>query len=65
MRAAFQTMPVKTDAKDARKLRQAKCQVAWMTLRGFGLMVGSTRPRTLGARVHKPVDGHPTLEAVA
>jgi transposase len=34
-------------------------------LRGFGLKIGPTSPRTLEARVRELVDGHPTLVAVA
>ena len=30
-------------------------------LRGFGLKVGPTTPRTFEARVRELVDGHPTL----
>jgi len=100
VRAAFKTMPVKTDRKDARgiaqlmrlgwfrpvhckslgaqetralltarKLLQAKRLDVEMSLRGvlrgFGLKVGPTTPKTFGARVRELVEGHPTLEAVA
>jgi transposase len=100
VRAAFKTMPVKTDKKDARgiaqlmrlgwfkpvhckslaaqetralltarKLLQAKRHDVEMNLRGvlrgFGLKVGPTTPRTFEARVRELVDGHPTLETVA
>ena len=34
-------------------------------LRGFGLKIGPTTPRTFEARVRELVDGHPTLLAVA
>jgi hypothetical protein len=34
-------------------------------LRGFGLKVGPTTPRTFEARVHELVEGHPTLVMVA
>ena len=100
VRAAFKTMPVKTDKKDARgiaqlmrlgwfkpvhckslaaqetralltarKLLQAKRHDVEMNLRGvlrgFGLKVGSTTPRTFETRVRELVEGHPTLETVA
>jgi len=100
VRAAFKTMPVKTDKKDARgiaqlmrlgwfkpvhckslaaqetralltarKLLQAKRHDVEMNLRGvlrgFGLKVGPTTPRTFEARVRELVEGHPTLETVA
>ena len=100
VRAAFKTMPVKTDRKDAlgiaqlmrlgwfrpvhckslgaqetralltaRKLLQAKRLDVEMSLRGvlrgFGLKVGPTTPKTFEARVRELVEGHPTLEAVA
>ena len=100
VRAAFKTMPVKTDKKDARgiaqlmrmgwfrpvhckslpaqevravltarKLLQSKLHDVEMSirgiLRGFGLKVGPTTPKTYAARVRTLVDGHPTLEAIA
>jgi transposase len=100
VRAAFKTMPVKTDKKDARgiaqlmrlgwfkpvhckslaaqetralltarKLLQAKRHDVEMNLRGvlrgFGLKVGPTTPKTFEARVRELVEGHPTLETVA
>jgi transposase len=100
VRAAFRTMPVKTDRKDAhgiaqlmrlgwfrpvhckslaaqetralltaRKLLQAKRHDVEMSLRGvlrgFGLKVGPTTPKTFAARVRALVKGHPTLETVA
>lgn len=34
-------------------------------LRGFGLKVGKTTPRTFAARIRELVEGHPTLEAIA
>ena len=100
VRAAFKTMPVKTDKKDARgiaqlmrmgwfrpvhckslpaqevravltarKLLQGKLHDVEMSirgiLRGFGLKVGPTTPRTYAARVKALVEGHPTLEVIA
>jgi len=53
----------------ARKLLQAKRYDVEMSLRGvlrgFGLKVGSTTPKTFEARVRELVEGHPTLETVA
>ena len=53
----------------ARKLLQGKLHDVEMCirgiLRGFGLKVGPTTPRTYEARVKELVEGHPTLEAVA
>ena len=34
-------------------------------LRGFGLKVGRTTPRTFAARIHELVAGHPTLSTIA
>src|SRR3546814_14367520 len=34
-------------------------------LRGFGLKVGQTTPRTFAGRIRELVEGHPTLEAIA
>ena len=100
VRAAFKTMPVKTDRKDAqgiaqllrlgwfrpvhcksmaaqelravltaRKLIQSKLHDVEMSLRGilrgFGLKVGRTTPRSFAQRVRDLVAGHPTLEGVA
>jgi transposase len=100
VRAAFKTMPVKTDKKDARgiaqlmrlgwfrpvhcksvpaqevravltarKLLQGKLHDVEMSLRGilrgFGLKVGATTPKTYPARIRTLVDGHPTLEVIA
>ena len=100
VRAAFRTMPVKTDKKDARgiaqlmrlgwfrpvwrkslaaqevravltarKLLQGKVHDVEMSLRGilrgFGLKVGATTPRTYAARVQTLVLGHPTQERIA
>jgi transposase len=100
VRAAFKTMPVKTDKKDARgiaqlmrlgwfrpvhcksapaqevravltarKLLQGKLHDVEMSLRGilrgFGLKVGATTPRTFAPRVRTLVEGHATLEAIA
>jgi transposase len=100
VRAAFKTMPVKTDKKDARgiaqlmrlgwfkpvhctslaaqetralltarKLLQAKRHDVEMNrrgvLRGFGLKVGPTTPRSFEGRVRELVEGHPTLVTVA
>lgn len=100
VRAAFKTMPVKTDRKDARGIAQLM-RLGWFRpvhcksataqevralltarklvlsrridmemslrgiLRGFGLKVGPTTPRSFEARVRELVDGHPTLPAVA
>jgi transposase len=53
----------------ARKLLQAKRHDVEMNLRGvlrgFGLKVGPTTPRTFETRVRDLVEGHPTLETVA
>jgi transposase len=53
----------------ARKLLQAKEHDVVMSLRGvlrgFGLKVGRTTPRSFAERVRELVDGHPTLMAVA
>jgi transposase len=53
----------------ARKLLQAKEHDVVMSLRGvlrgFGLKVGRTAPRSFAGRVRELVDGHPTLMAVA
>ncbi len=53
----------------ARKILQAKRRDVEMSLRGvlrgFGLKVGPTTPRTFEARVRELVDGHPTLVTVA
>lgn len=100
VRAAFKTMPVKTDRKDARGIAQLM-RMGWFRpvhcksvpaqemrallttrklvlskridmemglrgiLRGFGLKIGPTSPRTFEARVRELVDGHPTLLAIA
>ena len=96
VRAAFKTMPVKTDRKDARgiaqlmrlgrfrpvhckslpaqevralltarKLLQSKNHDVEMSLRGvlrgFGLKVGPTTPRTFPNRIRELVAGHATL----
>src|SRR3954447_745039 len=100
VRAAFKTMPVKTDRKDARgiaqlmrlgwfrpvhckslpaqevralltarKLLQIKNHDVEMSLRGvlrgFGLKVGPTTPRTFANRVRELVAGHATLSTIA
>jgi transposase len=100
VRAAFKTMPVKTDRKDARgiaqlmrlgwfrpvhckslpaqetralltarKLLQGKLHDVELSLRGilrgFGLKVGKTTPRTFDGRIRELVTGQPTLQAVA
>lgn len=100
VRAAFNTMPVKTDKKDARgiaqlmrlgwfrpvhckslpaqeiravltarKILQTKLHDLDMSLRGilrgFGLKVGPTTPRTFASRIRELVEGHPTLETIA
>lgn len=100
VRAAFRTMPVKTDRKDARgiaqlmrlgwfrsvhckslpsqeirallaarKLMQGKLQDVERSLRGilrgFGLKVGKTTPRTFEARILELVAGQPVLQEVA
>jgi transposase len=53
----------------ARKLVQTKCLDVEMglrgVLRGFGLKVGPTTPRSFAARIRDLVGGHPTLTAVA
>ena len=53
----------------ARKLLQAKRHDVEMNLRGvlrgFGLKVGPTTPKSFEARVRELVEGHPTLETVA
>jgi transposase len=53
----------------ARKLLQAKRLDLEMSLRGvlrgFGLKVGPTTPRTFAGRVRELAEGHPTLAAVA
>ena len=53
----------------ARKLLQAKQNDVEMSLRGvmrgFGLKVGRTTPRSFAGRIRELVDGHPTLMAVA
>jgi transposase len=53
----------------ARKLLQSKLHDVDMSirgiLRGFGLKVGPTTPRTYVARVKALVEGHPTLEIIA
>ena len=53
----------------ARKLLQTKnhdveMSLRWV-LRGFGLKVGPTTPRTFAARIRELVAGHPTLSTVA
>ena len=100
VRAAFKTMPVKTDRKDARgiaqlmrlgwfrsvhckslpsqeiralltarKLMQSKLHDVELSLRGilrgFGLKVGKTTPRTFEGRILELVAGQPTLHEVA
>jgi transposase len=53
----------------ARKLLQTKRLDVEMSLRGvlrgFGLKVGPTTPRSFAARIRALVEGHPTLTAVA
>src|ERR687894_1314858 len=53
----------------ARKLLQTKRLDVEMglrgVLRGFGLKVGPTTPRSFAARIRELVEGHPTLTAVA
>ncbi|MHB8284390.1 MAG: IS110 family RNA-guided transposase [Caulobacteraceae bacterium] len=53
----------------ARKLLQGKLHDVEMSvrgiLRGFGLKVGPTTPKTYGSRVGALVEGHPTLEVIA
>ena len=52
----------------ARKLVQTKLHDVEMSvrgiLRGFGLKLGPTTPRTFEARVRELVEGHPTLTAI-
>ncbi len=99
VRAAFKTMPVKTDRKDARgiaqlmrmgwfrpvhckslgaqetravlttrRLVQSKLHDVEMSLRGilrgFGLKVGKTTPKTFEGRIRELAADHPTLELV-
>jgi transposase len=53
----------------ARKLVQAKCHEVEMSLRGilrgFGLKIGATTPKTFEGRVRELVADHPTLLAIA
>jgi transposase len=53
----------------ARKLLQGKLHDVELSLRGvlrgFGLKVGATTPRTYAARVRDLVEGHAVLEAIA
>lgn len=53
----------------ARKLLLSKLHDVEMSirgiLRGFGLKVGATTPRTYAGRVRTLVEGHPTLERIA
>lgn len=53
----------------ARKLLQTKLYDIDSSLRGilrgFGLKVGKTTPRTFSSRVRELVEGHPTLELIA
>jgi transposase len=53
----------------ARKLLQSKLHDVEMSLRGilrgFGLKVGATTPKTYAERIRTLVEGHPTLEAIA
>ena len=53
----------------ARKLVQSKLLDVENSLRGilrgFGLKVGKTTPRSFAGRIHKLVAGHPNLEAIA
>jgi len=53
----------------ARKLVQAKLHDVEMSLRGilrgFGLKVGHTTPRTFDPRIRELVEGHPTLTTIA
>ncbi len=53
----------------ARKLLQSKQHDVELSLRGvlrgFGLKVGPTPPRTFAARIRELVEGHPTLTAIA
>ncbi len=53
----------------ARKLVQAKLHDVEMSLRGilrgFGLKVGRTTPRTFEGRIRELVEGHPTLATIA
>jgi transposase len=99
VRAAFKTMPVKSDRKDARgiaqlmrlgwfravhckslpaqemralltarKLMQGKLHDVELSLRGilrgFGLKVGKTTPRTFEGRIRDLVAGQPTLQVI-
>lgn len=53
----------------ARKLVQSKCLDVELSLRGilrgFGLKVGRTTPRSFAGRIHELVAGHLTLQVVA
>ena len=53
----------------ARKQLQSKLHDIEMSLRGilrgFGLKVGRTTPRTFTGRASELVSGHPTLETIA
>jgi transposase len=53
----------------ARKLLQSKLHDIDLSvrgiLRGFGLKVGKTTPRTFAARIRELAEGHPTLETIA
>jgi len=100
VRAAFKTMPVKTDRKDARGIAQLM-RLGWFrpvhckslpaqevrallaarkvlqtknhdiemslrgVLRGFGLKVGPTTPRTFATRIRELVARHTTLSTIA
>ena len=98
VRAAFKTMPVKTDRKDARGIAQLM-RLGWFRpvhcksasaqevralltarkllqaklprcrdeppLRGFGLKVGPTTPKTFAGRVRDLVAQHDTLRTIA
>ena len=48
-----------------RKLLQTKNHDVEMSLRGFGLKVGPTTPRTFAGRIRELVAGHPTLSTLA
>jgi transposase len=49
----------------ARKLLQSKNHDVEMSLRGFGLKVGPTTPRTFAGRIRELVAGHATLSTIA
>ena len=67
--AVHPSMPGSRVLLTTRKLLQAKHHDVEMSLRGvlrgFGLKVGPTTPRTFPGRIRELVEGHPTLTVVA